>query len=57
MITVTSQSAVTTAMLIAENKLSGVGGVFTPETALPKDDYINRMREHGVNIEITECEV
>lgn len=57
MITVTSQSAVTTSMLIAENKLSGVGGVFTPETALPKDDYINRMREHGVNIEITECDV
>ncbi|HAC16913.1 MAG TPA: hypothetical protein DCE78_13355 [Bacteroidetes bacterium] len=54
MMTVTSQSAVTTAMLLAENKLSGVGGVCTPETALPKEDYIKRMREHGVNIEITE---
>ena len=56
MMTVTSKSAVTTAILIAESKLSGVGGVCTPETALPKDDYINRMREHGVNIEITEFE-
>lgn len=56
MMTVTSQSAVTTAMLIAENRLTGVGGVFTPEMALPKDEYINRMREQGVNIEITDLE-
>jgi len=54
MMTVTSQSAVSTAMLLAENKIKGPGGVFTPETILPKEEYIQRMMSSGVNISISE---
>lgn len=57
MMTVTSQSAVTTAMLLAEDKINKPGGVFTPELALPKEEYIERMISHGVNISITENEI
>jgi lysine 6-dehydrogenase len=56
MMTVTSQSAVSTAMLLAQNKIKGTGGVFTPETILPKEEYINRMMSSGVNISISEFE-
>jgi lysine 6-dehydrogenase len=57
MMTVTSLSAVTTAMLLAENKIDRQGGVFTPELAVPKDEYIDRMISHGVNISISESPI
>jgi short subunit dehydrogenase-like uncharacterized protein len=56
MMTVTSLSAVTTALMLGENKLSGAGGVFTPETILPKEEYIERMKSSGVNITVSEYE-
>lgn len=54
MMTVTSLSAVITAMLVAEKNLDGIGGVSTPELVVPKQEYINRMISHGVDILITD---
>jgi saccharopine dehydrogenase-like NADP-dependent oxidoreductase len=56
MMTVTSLSAVTTALLLGENRLKGAGGVYTPETILPKEEYIDRMKSSGVNISVSEYE-
>ncbi len=56
MMTVTSLSAVTTALLLGENRLKGAGGVYTPETILPKEEYIDRMKLSGVNISVSEYE-
>lgn len=56
MMTVTSQSAVTTAMMIAEKKITAPGGVYIPENILPREEYIERMKSHGVNITISETE-
>lgn len=56
MMTVTSMSAIVTALMLGENKLSGAGGVFTPETILPKEEYIERIKSSGVNISVTEYE-
>lgn len=56
MMTVTSMSAVVTALLLGDNKIKGQGGVFTPETILPKEEYIERMISSGVNITVTEYE-
>lgn len=52
----TSLSAVTTAMLLARKKLNGTGGVFVPETVLPKDEYIQEMIAHGVSINYSDTE-
>lgn len=50
----TAISAVVTALLLAEGKIESVGGVFVPELAVPGDEFIKRMQEHGIDITITE---
>lgn len=40
--------------LIGEHQLDGNGGVCTPEMVVPKDEFLKRMREKGLNLRISE---
>lgn len=40
--------------LIGEHKLIGNGGVFTPEMVVPKEEFLKRLRDKGLNLRISE---
>lgn len=54
MMACTSIPAVIVSELIAERKLEGIGGVATPEMVVPKEEFLSRLRERGLNLSISE---
>ena len=52
--TCTALPVITMAELICQQKLSGNGGVFTPEHVVPKTAFLERLIERGLDIKITE---
>jgi len=56
MMTCTAWSAVQTGLLIASGNIDSVGGVFVPEDIVPKKEYLEFMRTHGVSVKISDKE-
>lgn len=54
MMAVTTIPTMIIAEFIAEKKLKGAGGISTPEMVVPKNEFIDRVKSHGLNIRITE---
>jgi lysine 6-dehydrogenase len=56
MMTCTALSSVTVALLLAEGKVNGSGGVSAPELLIPLEEFLQRMTDHGLNISIQDFE-
>lgn len=52
----TAVSALTLAKFIAENKIDGSGGVFAPEAVVATDDYIEAVKQHGIDIKLSSID-
>jgi len=50
----TAIPVVTMAEFITEGKLPGKGGVYTPETIVPKTDFLERLIEKGLDLKVVE---
>lgn len=50
----TAIPVVTMAEFITEGKLNGKGGVFTPETIVPKTEFLERLVEKGLDVKVAE---
>jgi lysine 6-dehydrogenase len=56
MMTCTAWSAVQTGLLIASGTIDSTGGVFVPEDIVPRKEYIEFMKAHGVSVNISDKE-
>lgn len=50
----TAIPVVTMAEFITEGKLPGKGGVYTPETIVPKTEFLERLIEKGLDLKVVE---
>jgi lysine 6-dehydrogenase len=56
MMTCTAWSAVQTGLMVASGKIDATGGVYVPEDIIPKKEYLEFMRAHGVSVTINDIE-
>lgn len=51
----TAMPAIIASMLVYEGKIDSPGGVYHPETILPKKEFIERLKEHNLSFTVREC--